>query len=125
MVGQADHGQRAVQDEDLEYAPSADGMGKEAVARPVLAIDDEATGQLRDFYEQCTRMADGEISEHEESWWVRAPELTARVAATLAMAQWHGRPMPSTKSLAWRWLGLGPWPRLSNSSVGMAGSCTE
>ena len=81
--------QRAVQDEDLEYAPSADGMGKEAVARPVLAIDDEATGQLRDFYERCTRMADGEISEHEESWWVRAPELTARVAATLAMAQWY------------------------------------
>ena len=80
---------RAVQDDELEYAPGQDGVGKEADPRPVLAIGDEATQMLRQFYQQSLTMADAEVSEYEESWWIRAPELAARVAATLAMTQWY------------------------------------
>ena len=80
---------RAVQDEELEYAPGQEGVGKEPGPRPVLVIGDEATQMLRQFYQQGLRIADGEVSEHEESWWVRAPELAARVAATLTMTWWY------------------------------------
>ena len=71
------------QDDGLEFAPDHGGDGR-AGPREIVYFDADGLGLLRAFGEETLARADMDVTLHEESYWVRAPEQAARIGATLA-----------------------------------------
>ena len=77
---------RDAQDRGSEFAPPPDAPPP---SRAVVTLDTDAQQALRNFHELCEGLADQPCGQHESSYWNRAPEQAARIAATLAVFQHH------------------------------------
>ena len=77
---------REAQDRGSEFAPSPDAPPP---SRTVVTLDTDARDALKNFHNLCEGLADQPCGQHESSYWIRAPEQAARVAATLAVFLHH------------------------------------
>ena len=79
---------RTGQDDGMEFAPERGGDGKPDT-RKIIHFDADGLNLLKAFHVEAIARADMEVTLHEESYWVRAPELAARIAGTLAAAEYY------------------------------------